>query len=165
MLEHLGTSGLVDAQRAAVVGQSYGGYMVNAVLAGHPGVFDAGVALYGVADWVSALEIAAPMLKASDRIEYGDISEQRWRDFYREISPIRQADRIDVPVLYSHGVMDPRIDIAETETMVKSLRTNGIEAPFIRIPDEGHGWRKLGNRFFYYRQQAEFLEEKLGLRE
>ncbi|MEE4154147.1 MAG: prolyl oligopeptidase family serine peptidase, partial [Erythrobacter sp.] len=59
--------------------------------------------------------------------------------------------------------MDPRIDIYETEVMVKTLRANGIEAPFIRMPDEGHGWRKLSNQLFYYRKQAEFLEEQLGL--
>jgi len=66
-------------------------------------------------------------------------------------------------VLYSHGVADPRIDILESETMVKTLRKNGIEAPFIRIPDEGHGWRKLKNQLFYARKEAAFLEEKLGL--
>jgi len=163
MLDYLGEDGRVDASRAAVVGGSYGGYMVNAVLANFPGHFVAGVALFGVADWVTALEIASPALKASDRIEYGDISEQRWRDFYTENSPIRQADRIDVPVLYSHGVRDPRIDISETETMVRTLRANGVEARFIRIPDEGHGWRRLSNRLFYYREEASFLGEKLGL--
>jgi len=57
--------------------------------------------------------------------------------------------------------MDPRIDIAETEVMVKALRKNGIDAPYIRIPDEGHGWRKLSNQLFYNRRQAEFLLEQL----
>ena len=136
---------------------------MNAVLANFPGHFKAGASLYGVADWVTALDIASPALKASDRIEYGDITEQRWRDYYTENSPIRQADQINVPVLYSHGVMDPRIDIAETEVMVRTLRENGVRADFIRIPDEGHGWRKLSNQLFYYRRQAEFLEEVLGL--
>lgn len=163
MLAYLDGDGRVDASRAAVVGGSYGGYAVNAVLANFPGPFSAGVSLYGVADWVTALEIASPALRASDRIEYGDINEAGWREFYRENSPIRQADRINVPVLYSHGVTDPRIDISETETMVRTLRENGVEAIFIRIPDEGHGWRKLSNQLFYYRRQAAFLEEKLGL--
>jgi len=163
MLQYLETDGRVDARRAAVVGGSYGGYMVNAVLANFPDNFVAGVSLYGVADWVTALEVASPSLRASDRVEYGDITEQRWRDYYRENSPIRQADRIRVPVLYSHGVMDPRIDISETETMVRTLRSNGIAAPFIRIPDEGHGWRRLSNRLFYYRRQADFLEEQFGI--
>jgi len=161
MLDGLSADGRVDTDRAAVVGGSYGGYMVNAVLAVYPEAFKAGVSLFGVADWVTALEVASPALKASDLIEYGDISEQEWKDFYTENSPVRQADNIRVPVLFSHGMMDPRIDIAETETMVKTLRKNGIDAPFIRIPDEGHGWRKLSNQLFYNRRQAEFLLKHL----
>ncbi len=161
----LGADGLIDPNRAAVMGGSYGGYVVNAVLAEYPDSFAAGISLYGVADWVTALEIASPALKASDRIEYGDITEPQWREFYQVNSPIRKADQIKVPVLFSHGVMDPRIDIYETEVMVKTLRANGIEAPFVRIPDEGHGWRKLSNQLFYFRKQAEFIEEQLGLTE
>lgn len=163
MLEFFRSDGRVDVDRAAVSGGSYGGYMVNAVLAAYPGYFKAGVSRYGVADWITGLEIASPALKASDRIEYGDIRLPEWRSFYEVNSPIRQADRIDVPVLYSHGAMDPRIDITETETMVRALRDNGIEAPFILIPDEGHGWRKMSNRLFYYRRQVEFLESQLSI--
>lgn len=159
----LAAQGLIDGTRAAVMGGSYGGYAVNAVLSEYPGEFAAGISLFGVADWVTALEIASPALKAADKIEYGDITQDRWREFYKVNSPIRKADQITVPVLYSHGVMDPRIDIAETETMVEILRANGVPAPFIRIPDEGHGWRKLANQLFYFRKQAEFIEEQLGL--
>ncbi|MEL6208817.1 MAG: prolyl oligopeptidase family serine peptidase, partial [Pseudomonadota bacterium] len=162
MLDGLREDGRVDVDRAAVSGGSYGGYMVNAVLALYPGAFEAGVSRYGVADWVTALQIASPALKASDRIEFGDITEPRWLEYYTKNSPIRLAGEINVPVLYSHGVMDPRIDIYETELMVKTLRANGVEAPYIRIADEGHGWRKLSNRLFYYRAQAEFLEAVLG---
>lgn len=162
MAAYLREDGRVDMDRAAVAGGSYGGYMVNAVLALYPDTFSAGVSLFGVADWVTALQIASPALQASDRIEYGDIREQKWIDYYTENSPLRLADKIQVPVLFSHGVMDPRIDIYETEVMVKTLRANGVEAPYIRIEDEGHGWRKLSNRLFYYRQQADFLEEVLG---
>lgn len=159
MLAWLEADGRVDTSRAAVMGGSYGGYMVNAVLADYPDAFDAGVALFGVGDWVTALEVASPALKASDRIEYGDISNPEWREFYTEISPIGKADQINVPVLYSHGAMDPRIDVAETEVMVRALRENGIRADYIRFPDEGHGWRKLSNRLFYHKAQADFLEE------
>jgi len=83
-LKHLENDGRVDTKRAAVAGGSYGGYAVNAVLANFPGHFIAGVSLFGVADWVTALKIASPGLKASDRIEYGDINEQKWLDFYTQ---------------------------------------------------------------------------------
>ena len=163
MLNYLGEEGLVDADRAAVVGGSYGGYAVNAAVANFPGNFAAGVSLFGVADWVTALEIASPSLKASDRLEYGDITEEYWKDYYTKNSPIRQADQITVPMLYSHGARDPRIDIMETEVMVRTLRENGVRADFIRFLDEGHGWRKLENQLFYARRQAEFLEDVLGM--
>lgn len=163
LLAFLRQDGRVDAGRAAVRGGSYGGYAVNAALAAYPGEFVAGVSLYGVADWVTALEVASPAVKAADLVEYGDIGEPRWRAFYERISPIRLADRIRVPVLYSHGVQDPRIDIYETETMVRTLRANGVEAPYIRFPDEGHGWRKLANQLFYFRREARFLEQRLGV--
>jgi dipeptidyl aminopeptidase/acylaminoacyl peptidase len=162
MLDYLETNGRVDTDRAAVIGGSYGGYMVNAVLADYPDAFDAGVALFGVGDWVTALEVASPGLKASDIIEYGDITEPEWREFYTEISPIAKADNIRVPVLYSHGAMDPRIDVAETEIMVRALRENGVRADYVLIPDEGHGWRKIPNRLYYERVQAEFLGDVLG---
>lgn len=161
MLNHLQSDGRVDTSRAAVMGGSYGGYMVNAVLADYPDVFDAGVALFGVGDWVTALEVASPGLKAADLIEYGDINDPEWRAFYTEISPIGKADQIRVPVLYSHGAMDPRIDVHETEVMVRALRDNGIRADYVLMPDEGHGWRKLSNRLYYERVQADFLAEVL----
>lgn len=162
MLAYLKTDGRVDTTRAAVMGGSYGGYMVNAVLADYPDAFDAGVALFGVGDWVTALEVASPGLKASDIIEYGDITDPAWRDFYTEISPIAKADNIRVPVLYSHGAMDPRIDVHETEVMVRALRANGVRADYVLIPNEGHGWRKLSNRLYYERVQADFLKEVLS---
>src|SRR5262249_22609246 len=115
MVAFLKTDGRVDANRTAVMGGSYGGYMVNAVVGAYPDAFDAGVSIFGVGNWVSALEVAAPGLKASDKVEYGDIADPEWKKFYTEISPVNNADKIRVPMLYAHGMMDPRVDIAETE--------------------------------------------------
>ncbi len=162
MMAFLRTDGRVDADRAAVMGSSYGGYMVNAVVSAYPTAFRAGVSAFGIGNWVTGLEVASPALKASDKIEYGDIADPEWKEFYAGISPVHSADRIRIPMLYAHGMMDPRIDISETEVMVKALRKNGIEATFIRIPDEGHGWRKLRNRLFYSRQETAFLERHLA---
>lgn len=159
MLDFLRKDGRVDADRAVVRGGSYGGYAVNAALANFPGHFIAGISLFGVSDWVTALQIASPLLKASDRIEYGDITDSKWLDYYTINSPIRQAKNITVPVLYAHGAKDPRIDISETEMMVKALRKNGIRADYIRFLDEGHGWKKFKNKLFYAREEAKFLNE------
>jgi len=71
MLDYLREDGRVDVDRAAVSGGSYGGYMVNAVLALYPGNFQAGVSRYSVADWVTALEVASPSLKAAGSCHAG----------------------------------------------------------------------------------------------
>lgn len=151
----------LDTNRIAVMGGSYGGYMVNAVLGSYPGVFDAGVSAVGVSDWVRALQEAGPSLKASDRVEYGDIREDRWQKFYAENSPINNADKINVPLLVTHGVNDPRDPVTESDRIVEAVRGNGHEVVYFRFPDEGHSIRKRPNRVAYYRALSRFLEDQL----
>lgn len=157
----LSRDGRVDTSRAAVMGGSYGGYMVNAVLGLHPGVFDAGISRVGVSDWVRALQDASPALKASDRIEYGDIREERWQRFYEKYSPINDAARITVPLLVEHGVNDPQDPVAESDRLVLAIRKAGGAVEYMRFPDEGHGINKQKNRIAYYRRVAEFLDRHL----
>jgi dipeptidyl aminopeptidase/acylaminoacyl peptidase len=151
----------LDTKRIAVMGGSYGGYMVNAVLGAYPSVFDAGISVVGVSDWVRALDEASPGLKASDRIEYGDISEPRWRKFYENNSPINNAHKIDVPLMVSHGANDPRDPVSESDRIVKAVRENGGDVTYLRFPDEGHSFRKRANLVVFYRTMAKFLQEQL----
>lgn len=161
ILAGLEKDGRVNTNKAAVMGGSYGGYMVNAVLGAYPDAFAAGVSRVGVSDWVRALNEASPALKASDRIEYGDIREARWQEFYAKNSPINTAGNIKVPMLVEHGVNDPRDPVTESDRIVRAVRANGVEVTYLRFPDEGHGIRKLTNQVTYFRQVADFLERIL----
>jgi dipeptidyl aminopeptidase/acylaminoacyl peptidase len=151
----------VDTSRIAVTGGSYGGYMVNAVLGAYPGVFDAGVSMVGVSDWVRALQDASPALKASDRIEYGDIHEQEWQAFYEKNSPINLVEDIRVPLLVQHGANDPRDPVSESDRFVTAIRDAGGSVEYLRFPDEGHSLTKQSNRVIFYRHMAGFLERHL----
>ena len=157
----LSQDGRIDNNRAAVMGRSYGGYMVNAVLGLYPGIFDAGVSQVGVSDWVRALQDASPSLKASDRVEYGDIREERWQRFYEKTSPINDAAKISVPLLVQHGANDPQDPVAESDRLVKAIREAGGTVEYLRMPDEGHNLNKQKNRVAYYRRMAEFLDRHL----
>ncbi len=151
----------LNTNRIAVMGGSYGGYMVNAVLGSYPGVFDAGASFVGVSDWVRALQEASPALKASDRIEYGDIREERWQEFYKVNSPINNAHKINVPMFVEHGVNDPRDPVTESDRIVQTIRDNGGTVTYMRFPDEGHSVSKQANRVAMYRALVSFLEEHL----
>ena len=162
-LAWLGGEGVVDATRASVMGGSYGGYLTMAALTRLPESFRSGVAFVGVSNWVTALEGASPQLKASDRIEYGDIDDPDDREFFRQISPITHVANVRAPAMVLHGANDPRDPVTESDQFVRGIREHGGEVEYLRFPDEGHGIRKLANRIIAYRRIAAFLERTLGL--
>ena len=161
-LDWLAVTGRVDASRAAVMGGSYGGYLTFAALSQLPGRFRAGVGFVGVSNWITALEGASPQLKASDRIEYGDIDDPRDRAFFVELSPITHVKNVRAPLMVLHGANDPRDPVAEADQLVAAIREQGGEVEYLRFPDEGHGIRKLGNRIIAYRRIAAFLERTMA---
>lgn len=162
-LDWLATTGKVDVRRAGVMGGSYGGYLTLAGLAQLPDRFRAGVAFVGVSNWLTALEGASPQLKASDRIEYGDVDDPEDRAFFVELSPLTHVHQVKAPLLAVHGANDPRDPVTETDQFVAALRGRGIPVEYLRFPDEGHGIRKLSNRIIAYRRIAAFLERALGV--
>ena len=162
-VEWLAKSGRpVNASKVAVMGGSYGGYMTYAALALLPEKFAAGVSFVGVSNWVTALEGASPSLKASDRIEYGNIDDPADREFFKQLSPITHVARVKAPLLVSHGANDPRDPVTESDQFVRAIRERGGEVEYLRWPDEGHSIRKLTNRVTAYRRVAAFLGRTLG---
>ena len=87
----------VDASKGRRDGSLVRRHMTNAALTQLPDKFVAGVSLVGVSNWVTALEGASPELKASDRIEYGNIDDPADRDFFKEISPLTHVKNVRAP--------------------------------------------------------------------
>jgi dipeptidyl aminopeptidase/acylaminoacyl peptidase len=152
----------LDANRVAIMGGSYGGYLTMAALARLPDLFSSGVAFVGVSNWITALSGASPQLKASDRFEYGDIDDESDRVFFRQISPLTHVDRVRAPMLVVHGANDPRDPVTESDQFVGALRERSVQVQYLRFPDEGHGVRKLSNQLIAYRRIADFLERTLA---
>lgn len=158
----LRATGRADPKRAAVTGRSYGGYLTNAVVGAHPELFVAAVSQVGVSDWVQALETASPALKASDRVEFGNIDDPADRAFFASISPINNAGRIRTSLLVQHGANDPRDPVAESDRFVQAVRGAGGEVVYVRFPDEGHQIAKLENQVHFFRRMAAFLEARFA---
>jgi dipeptidyl aminopeptidase/acylaminoacyl peptidase len=151
----------VDGARVAIMGGSYGGYLTMAALGRMPRLFSAGVAMVGVANWLTALSGAPPLLKASDRIEYGDVDDPADREFLASLSPIAYTAQIRAPIMVIHGANDPIDPVAESDQFVRALRERDLAVEYLRFPDEGHDVAKLANRLIAYTRIAAFLERTL----
>jgi dipeptidyl aminopeptidase/acylaminoacyl peptidase len=154
------SSGLSDPARIAVMGQSYGGFMVLAAVTEYPELWAAGVDIYGIANFVTFMENTGPWRRKHRGAEYGTLEHHR--DVLERISPIHKADRITAPMMMIHGKNDPRVPIGETEQIVENLQARLRPVEYVRFEDEGHGIVKLQNKLVAFPKIAEFLEEHLG---
>jgi dipeptidyl aminopeptidase/acylaminoacyl peptidase len=137
-------AGLADAKRVGVMGGSYGGYMVMAGLSEYPGTFAAGADLFGVVNFETFFKHTEPWMAAISKIEYGDPDKEA--DMLRDLSPIHKVDRVTAPTIVLHGANDTNVPVVEAEQVVESLKKRGVPVEYVLFPDEGHGFRKTGNR-------------------
>ena len=155
----LRSSGWAHPDRIAVMGPSYGGFMVLSALTTYPDSWAAGVNERGVADFIMHLERTEPQGRRLREIEYGTIEEDG--DFLRSISPINHVDKIKVPMVVVHGANDPRVNISVAEALVAQLREYNIPVEFLRFEDEGHGMVRLANKLCTFPAIADFLDKHL----
>jgi dipeptidyl aminopeptidase/acylaminoacyl peptidase len=153
----------LDGAHVAVGGSSYGGYLTNAVVGKHPGVFVAAVSQAGVADWTRNLRDASPELKASDRLEYGNIDDPAEQAFFTSISPMTDAAKVRTPMIVETGANDPRDGAAELDAYVAAIRKGGGQVTYMRYENEGHSLRDTADIVDFNRAKVAFLKDHLGL--
>ncbi len=136
----LADRGLADPQRLVIMGGSAGGYTVLNVLARHPGVYRAGIDLYGVSD-LFALDLDTHKFEQhyTERL-VGPLPEAAEK--YRAWSPLFHADAIRDPLAVFQGEQDKVVPPDQSERIVQALRRNGVPHLYKRYPNEGHGFRR-----------------------
>jgi dipeptidyl aminopeptidase/acylaminoacyl peptidase len=155
--QHLAARGLVDGERMAIMGGSAGGYTVLQALIRYPGVFRAGISMYGVTDLFSL---------ATDTHKF----EQHYTDSlvgalpgaaaeYRARSPLYAADKIRDAVAIFQGEEDRVVPKDQAESIVAALRRSGVPHEYHLYPGEGHGWRRPETIAGFYASVLRFLRE------
>jgi dipeptidyl aminopeptidase/acylaminoacyl peptidase len=132
--------GYVDADRLAITGGSYGGYM-TAWIIGHDDRFKAAVAQRGVYD-LGAFTGATDIPRFTEEIFetfYWDDPQKLW-----EHSPLAYANDIHTPLLILHSEQDYRAPIIGAEQLYGALRRLGRTVGFVRYPREGHELSRSG---------------------
>ena len=152
----------VDGGKVAIMGGSYGGYMVAAALAFTPEEFDAGIDIFGVTNWVRTLKSIPSWWEAQRESLYTELGDPfKEEDKLRAKSPLFHASNIVRPLLVVQGKNDPRVLQVESDELVEAARRNGVPVEYIVFPDEGHGFRNKTNRIVAANAYLKFLKEHL----
>jgi len=152
----------VDDERIGVIGGSYGGYMVAAALAFRPDVFDVGINIFGVTNWVRTLESIPPWWESFKEALYDEMGDPATdADRHRRISPLFHAENIVKPLLVIQGANDPRVLQVESDELVAAVQENEVPVEYVVFPDEGHGFVKKENRITASESYVQFLDRYL----
>lgn len=146
LLDWLGQQEELDSSRVVVYGGSYGGYMVLASMVHYNDRLSGGVDIVGISNFVTFLKNTKTYRRDLRRPEYGDERDPAMNEFLQGISPNNHAGKITKPLFVIQGLNDPRVPASEAEQMLAVMRENGAEPWYMLAKDEGHGFRKKGNR-------------------
>lgn len=152
----------LDAKRVVVAGGSYGGYMTLAAMTHYNDRLAGGIDTVGISNFVTFLTNTQDYRRDLRRVEYGDERDPQMKAFLERISPQTHAAKITKPMLIVQGLNDPRVPYTESEQMVATIRGNGGEVWYLLAKDEGHGFRKKGNRDYNSNAIVLFLQKIIG---
>jgi dipeptidyl aminopeptidase/acylaminoacyl peptidase len=155
----LGVQPGIDPDSIAVMGQSYGGFMVLATLTRHPELWKAGIEYYGIVHFLTLLRDTGPWRWRHRAVEYGDPVADR--DFLHDISPLTLIDQLRAPLLVAHGRRDPRVPFSETETLLAALKERGHPVETVLFDHEGHGFTRPDDKRRILNAVVRFLADRL----
>ncbi|MDQ0199533.1 S9 family peptidase [Neobacillus ginsengisoli] len=160
LVEWLKAEGSVDQRKIALMGGSYGGFMVLAAISHYPHLWSAAIDIVGISSFRTFLKNTNPWRQKLREFEYGTIEKDG--EFFDQIDPLNHTDKIISPLMVFHGANDPRVPIEESEQIVYKLKERNHPVKYFRFEDEGHSFEKRKNKIFTYTKVADFLEEYIG---
>jgi dipeptidyl aminopeptidase/acylaminoacyl peptidase len=158
--DFLVSSGVAFADRIAVVGRAYGGFLALSALAFSPGVYAAGIDLSGISDLSGFFRGSDPWIADMAIPKYGHPRHDR--RLFRAISPLRKADAIREPLLIVHGVNDTNVPITESRGMVSALQRLGRDVEYLELAGEGHEYRRAASHALLIERMLGFLGRTIG---
>lgn len=142
-VRHLVTQGTVDPKRVCILGASYGGYAALAGVTLDPGVYNCAVSIAGISDLKAMLDFDATKSGGSSTpltlYMKRSVGDKKTLD---EVSPIKHAEKVSVPVLLIHGYDDTVVDVSQSRRMEKALKAASKDVAYIELKGEDH-WQSV----------------------
>ena len=152
---HLVRQGLVDPDRMAMFGWSYGGYAAMVGSMRDPNIYQCTIAGAGVSDLN-----AANAEFSTSRISRSELKRTREGG----LSPIDQVENVNVPILVVHGEHDQRVQINQSDWFVDQLKKNNKPHKYIVLEDADHFSNTIDyeNAKILYTEMLDFLKNDCG---
>ncbi len=151
-----------DPERVVVFGSSYGGYMTLLALAKQPGLWRAGVDMFGPVNLRTLLLSTMAAIRAAFVTEFGDVDADK--DLLDAWSPGKYVDSIVAPLFVYQGQNDPRVLRSESDGVVRALRQRRVPVEYMVAPDEGHTLERRANRLEFMARAARFLGDQMAVK-
>ncbi|WP_104090354.1 S9 family peptidase [Arthrobacter sp. GMC3] len=158
-LDQLVAEGVADANRLAVTGYSYGGYM-TCYLTSRDQRFAAAVA-GGV---VSDLRSLAGTSDSGQLLSERELGGPMWTDprRYEAMSPLSMVEHVTTPTLILHGADDLRCPVGQATQWHNALCELGVESRLVLYPGGSHLFTDVGqpsHRIDFNRRIVDWVEE------
>ncbi|MBN8826416.1 MULTISPECIES: S9 family peptidase [unclassified Spirosoma] len=143
----------IDANRMAIRGHSYGGYMSSYTMLTHPGVFKVSIVGAPVTDW---------------RL-YDSIYTERYmgllpenEEKYKASAVTTYAKNLAGKMFIAHSTMDENVHVRNTFQLMNALEDAGKDADLRIYPPGAHGVAYSANtQLLLYQQYTTYLENYL----
>ncbi len=135
--------GLVDPDRIAMFGWSYGGYAALVAASRTPQIHQCVIAGAAVADQLQQVNYYRYLLRGA---------QEKTQMAYREgsVNPIDEVAKVNVPILLIHGDVDQRVPITHSDRYRKELNKHGKNYKYLQLDGADH----FSSTLFYHHQKA-----------
>ena len=159
--------GVADPERLTVMGHSFGGYSTLALIV-QTTRFKAAVVHAGVGDLISHYGFlrkgGEDFMIGAYETGYLGLGGTPWsaREKYIENSPTLYLDRVETPVLLTHGTADDAVPASQAEEIFVGLRRLGKTVTLVEYEGEGHALLRRENIVDWWDRILRFLEKYIG---
>jgi dipeptidyl aminopeptidase/acylaminoacyl peptidase len=157
----LSTEASVSADKVAIIGGSYGGYMVLAAATFAPTEFAAHVDYFGVSELKSLVEgFPAYWTNGASFIyaKFGNPKDPADQAYLHDRSPLYYADRVERPLLVVQGDKDVRVRKDQSDRIVEAVKKKGVPVYYLVLQNEGHGFSRNDSRLQAFAATDRFLD-------
>jgi dipeptidyl aminopeptidase/acylaminoacyl peptidase len=154
--------GVADSKRIAIYGGSYGGYATLAGVTFTPDLYAAAVDYVGPSNMFTFMNTIPPYWKPYLDMFHEMVGDPvKDKELLASESPVMHVDQIKTALFVAQGAQDPRVNKAESDQMVASLKKRGVVVEYMVKENEGHGFHNEENKFDFYGAMEKFLDQHL----